>query len=764
MSPKSKKRKSNPKASGNRRKVLAASVLLVLAAACAWWLKPSQGNIRNVLLISIDTCRADHLRCYGYKDLTTPNIDALAEAGILFENAVSPVPLTLPGHCSMLTGTLPPYHGVHDNNGYRLDDAIVSLPEILQDAGFATAAAIGAFVLDSQFGLDQGFETYDDTFENPLDNEEIVQRRGGETTERALDWIERNKDERFFYFLHYYDPHHNYEPPQPYASRFASHPYAGEIAYTDYCIGRVIRKLKELDLYDSTLIIVVGDHGEMLDEHGEHSHGYFIYQSAIRIPLIFKLPGEQKPARIPSLVGLVDIVPTVCSLLDVAPPPQVHGRNLSPYWKQKNADRAERHMYCESFYPTSYGANPLIGVVSNRFKFIRTTRPELYDLLEDPAESNNLLEKEPHLALAMSGELDEILDACRSDTPLDSSVALNAEHVRRLQSLGYVGSSITETGEIDPDRKDPKDNLEFHLLTLKVNKLLNAKDFDQARIHAEQMIQQNPDHFSGYKKMAIILAELGGYRQAIGFAREAAQRNPDDALNFALLGTLYVKVGEPDDAVESFRQSLAIDPENAETHNALGRIHMIRKQYALAAECFRHVVRIQPDASGVLSDLGNACRAQGQLDKAIEQYEQALAIDPAAASVHYNLGNALTAHGSPETAISHYRLAIQHAGHIRSYDSLVWLLATDPDAPFYDPTEAVKLAQKACEITNDSRYQGAAALAIAHAAAGDFPAAVEAAERAIAIAQQADDPAPLPSLKARLELFKAGRPYLPGLQ
>ncbi|MAE67931.1 MAG: hypothetical protein CMJ18_27065 [Phycisphaeraceae bacterium] len=751
-------------ASGNLRKVFAALALLAVAAACAWWLKPSRAIIRNVLLISIDTCRADHLSCYGYKDATTPNIDALAQSGILFENAISPVPLTLPAHSSMLTGTLPPYHGVHGNTGYRLDDSIACLPETLGVAGFATAAAVGAFVLDSRFGLEQGFEAYDDTFEDTLAGNLIVQRRGGETTDRALEWIERNKDERFFYFLHYYDPHHNYEAPEPFASRFASHPYAGEIAYTDDCIGRVIRKLKELDLYESTLIIVVGDHGEMLGEHGEHDHGYFIYQGAVRIPLIFRLPGGETPMRIPSLVGLVDIVPTVCSLLDVAPPPEVHGRDLSVYWKQGDARQPDRTMYCESFYPTSYGANPLVGVVSDRFKFIRTTRPELYDLVEDAAESDNLVPTEPGRAKTLSDELDAILERTLRDDSQQSKVAPDQDDVQRLQSLGYTGGhSFNDTFDFDPDKEDPKDNLGFHLLTQKVNLFLNAKDFDRARIHAAEMIRQKPDHVSGHKKMAIGLAEVEDYAQAIQFADKAARLDPGDALNFAFLGRLYDTVGETDRAIESYRQSLAIDPDNAAAHHELGRIHMIRKEFARAAECFRNVVRIQPDASRALSDLGNACRAQGKLDEAISHYERSLAIDPTAAFVHYNLGTALTATGRPETAISHFRLAIRHApGHTGSYQNLVWLLATDTDAPFHDPAEAVRLAQKAIERTNHRGYELAALLAIAHAAAGDFPNAVEAAERAIAIAQQANDPAPLPGLKAKLELFKARKPYIPG--
>ena len=253
------------------------------------------GDITNVLLISIDTCRADHLSCYGYKSKTTPNIDALAAEGILFENVITTNPQTLPAHSSMLTGTISPYHGVHDNNGYHLEQSNVSLAEILKDAGFTTGGIISATVLNSQLGIAQGFDTYHERFEKYLQGNIAVQRRGGETTAVALDWLEKNKDKKFFLFLHYFDPHLAYQPPEPFASQFAQNLYAGEIAYTDYCIGQVLGKLKKLDLYDSTLIIITSDHGEMLGEHAEQTHGYFIYQSAIRVPLFSNYQGKTSP-------------------------------------------------------------------------------------------------------------------------------------------------------------------------------------------------------------------------------------------------------------------------------------------------------------------------------------------------------------------------------------------------------------------------------------------------------------------------------------
>jgi len=222
--------------------------------------------------------------------------------------------MTLPAHASMLTGTIPPYHGVHENIDYKLGPSHVTLAEMLHRSEFTTCAIIGAFVLDSQFGLNQGFEYYNDQFEKPVEDAEIGERRGEETTDLALKWLGRHKDDPFALFLHYYDPHTMYDPPEPFASKFPDNLYAGEIAYTDYCIGQVIKKLKDLGLYKSALIIITSDHGEMLGEHGEEDHKYFIYQSAVKVPLIFKLPGRDKSLKIDAPVSIIDIVPTICEI------------------------------------------------------------------------------------------------------------------------------------------------------------------------------------------------------------------------------------------------------------------------------------------------------------------------------------------------------------------------------------------------------------------------------------------------------------------
>jgi arylsulfatase A-like enzyme len=309
--------------------LIALSTVIIICLIGIGFICLREDNLRqpkNVVIISIDTCRADLLGCYGYPRNISPNIDKVAKDGILFENTFTPIATTLPAHSSMFTGTIPPYHGIHDNDGYVLDESAVTLAEMLKQNGFNTSAFVSAFVLDSQFGLDQGFDLYDDNFGKTHNSMGINERLGGETNARALDWLDKNHKEKFFLFLHYFDPHFTYNAPPPFESNMRKAfkdfklqldqtqkeylelviQYAAEISYTDYCIGKVIEKLKSLDLYDSTLLIITADHGESLHEHGEKSHAYFAYQSTIAVPLVFKLPGGPKAMRITDNVGLAE--------------------------------------------------------------------------------------------------------------------------------------------------------------------------------------------------------------------------------------------------------------------------------------------------------------------------------------------------------------------------------------------------------------------------------------------------------------------------
>ncbi|MCP4707953.1 MAG: sulfatase [Planctomycetes bacterium] len=272
--------------------------LLAFAAVLFWWTNTTRKQIKNILLISIDTCRADHLSCYGFERTTTPNIDMLAQTGVIYKNAYSPIPLTLPAHSSIFTGTYPPFHKVHENLNNRLDENALTLAEILKEKGFATGAVISSYVLHRLMGTNQGFDTYLDQFEQTGGANDNSQRKGENASQLANQFLNDHKDDPFFLFLHYFDPHSEYDPPEPFATEYKNDLYSGEIAYVDYCLSQVIEQLNKLDLYDNTLIVIVGDHGESLGEHGETEHGYFIYQSTTRVPFIIRAPGMCKPVEI----------------------------------------------------------------------------------------------------------------------------------------------------------------------------------------------------------------------------------------------------------------------------------------------------------------------------------------------------------------------------------------------------------------------------------------------------------------------------------
>ena len=626
-------------------------ILVALIGLFGGWLLTRSAdppsNIRNVLLISIDTCRADHFGCYGYESDTTPNIDAVAAEGILFENVISPIPQTLPAHSSMLTGTIPPYHGVHENVGGFLDDeSNIPLAEILKDAGFATGAAISASVLDHQLGIHQGFDTYDDHFEAPVQGHHGQERRAGETTRVALDWLEQHKAERFFFFLHYYDPHTTYEPPEPFASQFGPDSYDGEIAYTDHCIGQVLAKLRELGQEDSTLVIITADHGEMLGEHGELTHTYFIYQGAIKVPLIFKLPGQSKAARIKSIVGIVDIVPTVCGLLGIEPPAPVEGVDLSAGIRGKKIASKDRSLFCESLTPTNYKANSLLGIVNDRFKYIQTTRPELYDLVADHAEASNLVAQQPRQALIMQEELAQMLERSVRQVSPDSETGVDHQTIERLQSLGYIGGAVTDDFSFDQTKEDPKDLLEYHALVEKMIHSFMHKEYDRVEMIAEQMIQQRPDLATPYEKLGLMALRQDDYSKAIVHFQKVIEMIPDHGWANHKLGLAHLAIEDYDQAIQVFDKLIGdLDGEPGPNSRVdvgpymdRGMAYLGKGDYDRAVQDFDRVIQLDPQRATAYNNRGTANVHQGNIDRAIRDFDQAIELDPRHAEAHHSRG------------------------------------------------------------------------------------------------------------------------------
>lgn len=665
-----------------------------------WWGQNASFRKKrvNVVLISIDTCRADHLGCYGYQGDITPNIDDVAKEGYLFVNTLSPVPLTLPAHCSMMTGTIPPYHGVRDNMDYKLGDSAITLAEVLGQENFETCGIVSSFVLNSRFGLNQGFGSYNDRFEKEHKFLEISERRGNEVTRLAREWLDANQEERFFLFLHYFDPHTDYRAPEPYASKFKDSPYAAEVAYADYCIGEVIAKLKELDIYDSSLIVIVGDHGEGLGEHRENEHSFFIYQSTLCVPLIVKLPGQKQGGRLENQAAVVDVMPTILGYLGISNDLEMHGQDLSGYFETQANNYGEREIYCESLYPTKYRCNPLYGIVRDGWKYIWTSEPELYDLRTDPGEVNNAVSNEPELARDLRQRVRRILAQQGRGEQLDNVLGLDAASRARLVSLGYVEGRVEEDVDIDINKPDAKLFIDFHRLSRKYTLYMDRGQFTEAMKICAEMASQYKDlsqeqylwgvqylwgnaalsagkmneavrHLTdyveatqtdpmGYYRLGLALARLGRHKEAVEYFHKALELEPDDYMFHGNMGLSLNELGRAAEAEKHFREVLRLHPDDGDAHANLGASLAMQKKFAEAIVNYKQALKFNGADWVLHGNLGKALVQAGQIDEAIFQWKESLDLNSNQPQLHSGLGQLLAERGRITEAIMHLRKGV----------------------------------------------------------------------------------------------------------
>jgi arylsulfatase A-like enzyme len=556
-------------------------------------------DIRHVVLISIDTLRADHMGCYGYSRKTTPNIDALAAESTLFNHAIAPIATTLSSHCTMMTGTTPLHHRVHGNVGYQLDESQITLAELLRDDDFETAGFVGAYVIDSVFGLAQGFDTYDDNLDASHEQPYLNERSAGQTTDLANAWLTKHSRDKFFLFIHYYDPHaphvshgaHGF-PSLPMIAFRQVDFYDSEIAYTDQHVGMVIEHLKRLDLYDSTLLIVTGDHGESFGEHSESGHGFFIYHSTVHVPLIIKAPGQSTARTINNVVGLIDIVQTVCSLTGVEAPDNVQGMDLSNYLQGIPPPEEDRYLFSESMQPTTVGAASLTSLTTNRWKYIHSVRPELYDLLKDPRETENLVDKAPREAQPIRDELLEILAQYDEEGLVTGAKPMSDQTLARLRSLGYVGGLETGPGDIQDDQKEAKDLIGAWVMRDRIAKLVNEKKFDEAKKRSLELLEQYP-----------------GLRESFVHEFLASQAREE---------------GDYDSAMSYLDQLLAFGYDPDKVHISYGEVLSILGRYKEAIEHLEASIALQPDAPYAYMSLAGTFAAADRFPEAVRTTEKAL--------------------------------------------------------------------------------------------------------------------------------------------
>ncbi len=617
----------------------------------------------DVILITIDTLRADRLGCYGYRQIETPNIDALARDGVLFADAVVPVPLTLPSHASILTGTYPPYHGVHDFMGKGLDPQHATLAEAFKAGGWKTAAFVSAFVLDSTWGLDQGFDHYFDNFnleEYQGINPGLIQRRASETIDKALEWLERNQGPAFVW-VHLFDPHSDYNPPEPFRSRYRRSPYDGEVAYTDQQLGRLFGYLKQSGRYDNAVIALLSDHGESLGEHGESEHGFFIYDATIKIPFIIKPPARLKLAgrRIATQVSSVDLAPTLLQLAGISSDalPAAQGRRLLSLMSGKPAPVTST--YAESFYPrNSFGWHELKAVRNGRYKYIEAPRPELYDLERDPGERENIYQKQRALAARLRQEL-AALEQRFSGKSGASAEGVSPEALERLQSLGYIGAGSAAPPPAKGPLADPKDKISIFNLILKAMDAAEAGRFESSNQILAKVIDQDANIYTAHYLVGLNWYKLGDFRRAAQAFERSLALNPGFESALFRLARCYSLLGQQDKAIAGYKETLRLNPRNHQARNNLGISYLQAGRFEEAIAEFKEVVRLRPELSDGYKSLGIAYVQMRQYERAREQLERAVAIfsnDPLARNY---LGIAYRNLGRLDDAINQYQEAVR---------------------------------------------------------------------------------------------------------
>ncbi|MGQ9673508.1 MAG: sulfatase-like hydrolase/transferase [Candidatus Aminicenantales bacterium] len=577
----------------------------------------------NVLLITLDTTRPDRIGAYGYPGAITPEIDRLAHSGVMFENAYSPVPLTLPAHASILTGTYPPYHGVRNNGKYLLVPQAVTLAELLKDSGYRTAAFVSSFILDSRFGLDQGFDYYGDRMDDPSPIKNLEsERRASSVYEDFARWVEHFPGGPFFAWVHFFDPHFPYQPPEPFKSdpRLPD-PYDGEIASMDVSVGKIVRLLEAKGYLGSTTVILVGDHGEAFGEHKENGHTIFCYEENIRIPLIFFGPSFwPQGLRISNRANLIDILPTLLDLIKLKIPGFVQGQSLIPVISGRRVP--ERDFYFESLYSREVlGCASLQGVLSGNLKLIRLPRTELYDLSEDRSEKNNLVDLRPAEADRMLAILAHLEKGFSGPDWLSGRVLRNEEK-KRLESLGYLSNSSRP--EISSSF-DPKDRIDFWNKSQHAGRLLVEGKFAAAESLLLSLFEEDPHFNPVIENLGELYFRQKKIHSLIHLFEQAIEKNPQSCGLRILYGRHLIRSGLAEQAVPVLEaaENLAGPDEKEQVYfilaNALGQL----KKYEEAASRFKRVLELESENYEAERLLGYSLMQLGRYEEALKHFGQA---------------------------------------------------------------------------------------------------------------------------------------------
>jgi len=570
-----------------------------------------------VILISVDTLRADHLPAYGYRGVETPGLDALRKDSVLFENAYAHVPLTLPSHAAMFTGLLPPQNGVRDNLGYALSSGPPTLASYLKEKGYETGGAVSSIVLSHVTGVGRGFDFYEDTVEPDRVSQTLsrVQRHGDETASLLSDWIGPRADRPFFAFLHLFEPHTPYEPPEPYASRYKL-AYDGEIARADEIVGNFLRYLKDQEIYDRALILFLSDHGEGLNDHGEDEHGVLLYREAIHVPLLVKFPKSRRAGEsVAEPVALTDIFPTVAEVAGLPVPTGLSGRSLtSALAGSPNRTSGERRIYGETLYPRLHlGWSDLASLIDAKNHYIESPRPELYDLVADPAEKNDLSLSLPPAFRSMRAEL------ARLPRPLQAPGSTDPEQIKKLAALGYISASGADLAK--RDLPAPRDRIgAVEQLKTGFSALMGHRYAEAEKVLAA-LLEVEPGMTDVWQMYAETLMRLGREKESLAALQTAAKLSPGSPQVMMALSEYFMETG---DYAEARRHAEAIgDAGTASPHENLARIALAEGDLAAAEREARAALERYPARRVPRQILGKVLHDRGDYGAALVELDLA---------------------------------------------------------------------------------------------------------------------------------------------
>jgi choline-sulfatase len=614
----------------------------------------------NLVVVTIDTLRADRLHCYGNNAIETPTLDGLAGKGAQFENAVAQTPLTPPSHASIFTGTNPNVHRVRNTGGFALNSSSLTLSKILKAQGWDTAAFVGASVLKKASGFSPGFDVYDDQMaksENDRVDREYPERRASVVVDHALKWLSSQSGNPYFVWLHLYDPHEPYDPPEPFLAKYRKNRYDGEVAYTDQQLGRFLEAVGRKSAPEKTLIVVLGDHGESLGDHGEFNHGVFLYDSTLRIPLLVSGPGVPR-VRVTQQARTIDVLPTILDLMGGAPPAQCQGTSLTSSFARKNV--AATYSYEETVYPKmNMGWADLRGIRTEKWKYVHAPRPELYDLVHDPGEKTNVINEHPEELRELESVLQKLGRVSGGDQERTSSTQMDSQTLDQLKSLGYLSGVASGEFQLNGKGVDPKDRtatlLAFQTalgpdsFSIPVAKRVDvlrkalvqdstnpslyfylAAEYEKAGLYDQALstCKRAGQHgvWSGrlLSRMGDLYLRSGQKGEAIAAYEKAAQLNPSDSESQTNLGTAYLEQGKMDDAERTFKWALTIE-DYAPAHNGLGLVAVQRHDAGAAQQQFEHAVALEPSLVEAQLNLGLIYKMKGDVPHSKACFEAFLA-------------------------------------------------------------------------------------------------------------------------------------------